>query len=374
MATNSQSDSSDEILSLDDETEVKDLDQEQKPRPRLNPITRTLLQGVYDEKSPLSMLRGKPHVLQMIWDLVKCYWKTYIRITPDKHDEPEEREKEGGLAYLRCWDITFPEPQDININMMPFVMGRTFAECQLPDNIEPYWGMIERCLCYPSVRRYSEIGKVGYLTIQESFVEENSSQRRPGIHTENPGKVFIEEIGGNENMTNKVCSISVKGRGSSKVVDNGWGHGWATFRGAFDLRGGIYMASSVENSCQIWDCQILQDECGFKVIGELGDIEHLRSFLPHGKWMRKNTIYWLTDRTPHESMPLEKGTYRQFFRLVTSEVSLWFEEHSTKNPKGIAPDPIITRIVKGSKFDGPYLATPLINNYKSTCGRVCCFQ
>ena len=66
--------------------------------------------------------------------------------------------------------------------------------------------------------------------------------------------------------------------------------------------------------------------------------------------MDANTLYWITDRTPHESLPLTAGTYRQYVRVVTSEVSLWFEEHSTKNPLGVVPDPSITKVVKGSKF------------------------
>ena len=50
---------------------------------------------------------------------------------------------------------------------------------------------------------------------------------------------------------------------------------------------------------------------------------------------------------------LTEGAYRQYFRLVTSEVSLWFEDHSTKNPLGLVPDPNITKTVKGSKFGDP---------------------
>merc|ERR1719474_963391 len=68
--------------------------------------------------------------------------------------------------------------------------------------------------------------------------------------------------------------------------------------------------------------------------------------------MEKDTLYWLTDRTPHEALPNESGeaVYRQFFRLVTAEVSVWFQDHSTPNPNGVVPDPKITQIIKGSKF------------------------
>ena len=48
---------------------------------------------------------------------------------------------------------------------------------------------------------------------------------------------------------------------------------------------------------------------------------------------------------------MPEGSYRQFFRLVTSQVSLWYKDHSTPNPLGVEPDPSITRTVVGDKFD-----------------------
>ena len=59
------------------------------------------------------------------------------------------------------------------------------------------------------------------------------------------------------------------------------------------------------------------------------------------------------------------GAYRQFFRIVTSQVkycivrkddyvslqvSLWYTDHSTPNPLGVTPDPAVTKIVEGDKF------------------------
>ncbi len=67
--------------------------------------------------------------------------------------------------------------------------------------------------------------------------------------------------------------------------------------------------------------------------------------------MEANRMYWMTDRTPHEWLPLKTTTYCQFFRLVTSQVGLWFADHSTPNPNGVKPDPKITKIVEGNKFD-----------------------
>ena len=67
--------------------------------------------------------------------------------------------------------------------------------------------------------------------------------------------------------------------------------------------------------------------------------------------MEANRMYWMTDRTPLEWLPLKTTTYCQFFRLVTSQVGLWFADHSTPNLNGVKPDPKITKIVKGNAFD-----------------------
>merc|ERR1712194_526766 len=92
--------------------------------------------------------------------------------------------------------------------------------------------------------------------------------------------------------------------------------------------GGIYMASNVDNSCRVWDALITDPGL---VTGQHGDLEHIREVLGKGDAMQSNKMYWLTDKTPHESLLLQEETYRQFFRLVTSGLSVWFPEHSTAN-------------------------------------------
>jgi len=69
-----------------------------------------------------------------------------------------------------------------------------------------------------------------------------------------------------------------------------------------------------------------------------------------GEELQAGQMYWITDRTPHESLPLSERAYRQFFRLVTSKVSFWYKDHSTPNPLGVEPDPTITLTVVGDKF------------------------
>jgi hypothetical protein len=63
--------------------------------------------------------------------------------------------------------------------------------------------------------------------------------------------------------------------------------------------------------------------------------------------MEASTLYWLTDRTPHQSIPATVTAERQFVRVVSDNVDGWWEEHSTPNPLGIKPN---CKILAGSKF------------------------
>ena len=126
-----------------------------------------------------------------------------------------------------------------------------------------------------------------------------------------------------------------------------WGDGYRQ-------KNGIYMASNMDNSCAVWNCRIIErkDKNEKDVVGKMGNMEHIRSSLP-AKYrynLEGGKLYWITDRTPHEALPLEQGGWRQFFRLVSHKLSVWYDAHSTKNPTGVTPDKKITKIIKGNKF------------------------
>ena len=327
----------------------------------INPILRAILEGVYDTGSPLSRLRGTPHLVQFIWKLIVQYWKSLIKMglevqTPRDMEPGTSKNVPQDKFVIQSEHIrAFPEPNNININMMPFVMNKKFEECYLPENLRQYW----EYLIKPLFRSYhanakSEEGKICFLTIHESLVGSNESQRRPGLHTDNPGTISFNDDQVTSSGDNDTKDDKSKGRGSSHVrfYEHHWGMG-VNLRHD-EVEGGIYMASNVKKSCAVWNSQIQCDEGnGKEIIGEHGDIEFLRPYIGKPKLMKPNHLYWITDRTPHESLPLKEETYRQYFRLVTHEVSLWFEDHSTKNPLGLVPDSNITKIIKGSKFGDP---------------------
>lgn len=330
--------------------------------------------------------------MQIIWDFIIAYWKTVIvlpghevRITNYVAESEEEDESAGSYCnqttckipfflsplmhpFQSCSPISnlvsFPPSTGININMMPFIVSSSFKACRLPKYVRPYWDMILACIgpelskasepWWPKASNPSDLGKIYFLTIQESWVEAGESQRRPGIHVDSAGEVFVK--GSKRENPDPTSILGEEGNGDADTYRyHPWGGGCAhqivnaegnkfTTDG-FVLRGGIYLASSVPTSCRAWNCQVASE-----AVGTLGDVRHLREGMPQGCLLEPGRLYWLTDRTPHESLPLQEGAQRQFFRLVTSQVSLWYTDHSTTNPLGVRPDPRVTKVVRGDKF------------------------
>ena len=335
----------------------------------LNPILRALLEGVYDDCSPLSSLRGTPHITRNIWMHLTEYWKSFIKLSQNKSSKvwppTPPNMTPGSEEYvpmekfvMELKEIVFPPSSNININMMPFILETHFEKCRLPENMRSYHKNLILPMLYGYVGLDKEIGKVCYLTIHESYVESNQTQRRPGLHTDNPGKIFMEKFDGFSSTNKRFKSLEGNGSPFVRFYEHHWGIGVNIRRDYAE--GGIYMASNVENSCAVWNAKI---ECDSKnddaeIIGKHGDIEHLRHCIGKEEIMKPNRIYWITDRTPHESLPMTKDSLRQYFRLVTHQVSLWFEDHSTKNPLGLSPDSTFTKIVKGSKFGNDLKIVP----------------
>jgi len=228
--------------------------------------------------------------------------------------EPYQMEK----GFVKCGHVEFPQPTEIDVNMLPFVIGNKNS---LPEELHDYWSMIERC-------RGLEKGSICYLTVQESFVEQDESQRRPGLHTETPG-------------------LLMRTPGSTYEHHIHWGDGGHNGMGDI-LHDGIYMASTLGGSCRVFNAQVKHPEC---IVGSLGDIEHLRELLQDGYDVDAGELIWMTDTTPHESLPVASRAFRQFFRVVSSSVSVWYAAHSTKNRLGIEP-PERVLIIEEDKFNG----------------------
>ena len=217
-------------------------------------------------------------------------------------------------AFSRCGILSFPEPSDVDVNMLPFIMGDKYS---LPEPLQKYYDpLIAKCPIYGR-----EIGKVCYLSITERFIAEGDTQRRGGLHIEAP--------------VHK-CDFS-----PGIEIRASWGGGRM---GCDGFEGGIFIASTVSNTCAIYDALIEKE-----TTDSHGGMEHLRPLLNSPYLVPANELIWMTDRTPHQALPQPKQVYRQFFRLVTSDLNVWHSQHCTANPK--VPLPEHVRVIDRSRFD-----------------------
>lgn len=288
-------------------------------------------------------------------------------------------------AFSKCNLLDFPEPEiesidnvpkfrELNITMMPFIVG---DKNSLPKQIHRYYeSVIQKCPV-SSV----EVGRVGYLTIREGLVYKDQNEYPKNLHIESPslrrinrrktGKRHVQSSssstsktapqGSSQGEIRKPLKSASQGLSPSPTTSDSdssepesgcfkaaWEHSWG--RGQFytpdEYEGGLYMASNMDGRFQVWDALIVPNE---GLADELnGKIEYVRPFLGKSTLMKKNELVWLSDRTPHEAMPIKEDGFRQFFQLVTSKVTLWYEDHYTPNP--LCPLPDHVEAIKGRKL------------------------
>lgn len=102
---------------------------------------------------------------------------------------------------------------------------------------------------------------------------------------------------------------------------------------------GIYQAST-DGRCRIWDEMT-------NAISLYGGLIHEPKGDP--TIMEPGELYWMTDRTPHESLPVEVKGWRQWFRLVSPDIAIWWAGDSTANATGLqVPDGV--QVINDSKF------------------------
>ena len=374
---------------------------------------QTILLCTLREEASISKIRGMDHILQQIWSLINEEWldvnivrfrcssklgipvltmpleeatllseygeenekeasleENDTEIQSDSSDEeeyrngeyPYDRQKCGGCPVaLIAKDVRFPplstvpmgtfahqESEALYVNMMPISLASSES---LPPCCLPYWPMIEQCVERTQQHRYRrDTGEeVGYLTIDERPVEPGNSQRRGGLHVESPGVLPVPP----DSAAAEGATIFIAGPHGRYVpgVEHHWGQG-LMMRNERVL-GGIFMASNVSGTTAVWNASVNNPDGS--IIGAHGNIERLRPLLgPPARILRAGELIWMTDRTPHESLPVpcksnETPPRRQYFRLVIGTVSAWFADHSTPNPLGHLP-PDSVRIVHGDKF------------------------
>ena len=289
------------------------------------------LRGTVDEECAISKLRGVALPLEaIVKDVREAFYKAHV-------EDPAPSKAfiaKSGLVWFNQWEnrqirdgVRFPPPTGINVNMMPIKYYD--LENTLPDFLKGYAPLIRECPV--AVHKMPGYQRIVYLTVHESPVAAGETQRRPGLHIERPAK-----NGGGGGYHAPYPHGPIQDFLKSEYRDICWGLGFSDKDGM--PVDGIYMASTVDDSCAVWS-SLVRDPHAPGVTDACGGIEHMRSMLgPPAIVLKANQLCWITDRTPHESLPVARETYRQFFRLVVGPVSVWYSKHNTANPTGLQPD------------------------------------
>ena len=74
-----------------------------------------------------------------------------------------------------------------------------------------------------------ELGKVCYLTIQESFVESGATQRRPGVHVDCPGVIRLKAAASSSSSEADGGSPKEGDGTSTRYLSHPWGLGGCHF-------------------------------------------------------------------------------------------------------------------------------------------------
>lgn len=194
--------------------------------------------------------------------------------------------------------MQFPTFTGLKCNMMPFVQGDSKS---LPEAYKPYAKIIDD--------NYLEKGEVGFLTIDESYVEAGKSQR-----------------GYNSFGLNRNVHIEV-GRHAQHGNHWGGGNSWGgNYNTLLDDNTMVLIANSIDNTCRVWDAR----EMSFTKDGDLGVYLH-KYPEQTGKLMKAGDLAKISIFTPHECVPQKHSGQRQFFRIVGKGVR-GRESYFTHNP------------------------------------------
>ncbi len=176
--------------------------------------------------------------------------------------------------------------------MMPFIQGDPNS---VPEEIKQQYGAILE-------NTFIDKGEVGFLTIDESFVDAGKAQRayrsktNRALHTEaglRPNKLYA------------------------------WGSGIAV---TLDRDAKVLLANNLDNTCALWDTE----HENTSVDGDIGDCANMYP-LDCAVMMKSGDVHQIGVLTPHESLPVKASGNRQFIRIMSSGVH-GRESYFTKNP------------------------------------------
>jgi hypothetical protein len=196
--------------------------------------------------------------------------------------------------------IEFPTPVGVKCNMMPFIQGDSSS---LPEEYKSYSKIVDE--------NYLEKGEIGYLTIDESFVDGGKTQR--GYNSKGINRNVHIEVGRYEN----------KNRWGGSSGGSSWGGRNQTLLEDDTM---VLIANNISDTCRVWD----NKELSYTDDGDLS--EYIDRYPEHtGMMLKSGEVAKISIFTPHECITQKESGFRQFFRIVGKGVT-GREEYFTINP------------------------------------------
>lgn len=194
--------------------------------------------------------------------------------------------------------INFPKATGIQVLMMPFIQGDSSS---VPDEIKQQYGAIIE-------NTFIDKGEIGFLTIDESFVDSGKAQR---AYRSKTNRALHTEAGLRPNKLYSWGSVPVWGGGTAVTLDR-------------DVK--VLLANNIDNTCALWNSE-------HENTSEDGDIGHFADMYPldDAVMMKAGEVHKISILTPHESLPVKESGKRQFIRIISSGVH-GREPYFTKNP------------------------------------------
>ena len=196
--------------------------------------------------------------------------------------------------------IEFPQPVGVKCTMMPFIQGDSSS---LPDEYKSYSKIVDE--------NYLEKGEIGYLTIDESFVDSGKTQR--GYNSKGINRNVHIEVGRYEN----------KNRWGGSGGGSSWGGKNHTL---LDDDTMVLIVNNISDTCRVWDTK----EMSYTDDGDLS--EYIDKYPENtGRLLKSGEVAKISIFTPHECISQKESKFRQFFRIVGKGVT-GREEYFTVNP------------------------------------------
>lgn len=196
--------------------------------------------------------------------------------------------------------LTFPKFTGERCLMMPFIQGDSKS---LPENLQQYSEIINN--------NFLEKGEIGFLTIDERFVNAGNSQR--GYNSKGIERNVHIEVGHLEN--------------SDKLRWGGQNYGWGSRANVIlTPETNVLIGNNLDDTCRYWD----KLETRHTKNGDLSD--YIDDYTEEsGILMKAGELVKINILNPHECIKQTKDAFRQFIRIVGKGVT-GREEKFTINP------------------------------------------